>query len=206
MLNLKTNPVGIDNAIQSIQEQLHAALMVTWGLDPNVAAQNALYQCYGRCYKNKRETGSIAEVYTGNATVPGSNEYKEVYWNDELAAISFFGIADRVIIKGESQTDVHLIFFTDLVKLAIKDNVGNMVTHRSDNEIHNQVQQIIGNSLSGLALVSIETGLANVLRDYPGSYRDERLSVVDMHPRHCFRFNFTIDFDTYENCKPFKSF
>lgn len=206
MLNLKTSPVGIDYAIQSIQEQLHAALMEAWGLDPNVAADNALYQSYGRCYKNKRETGNVAEVYTGNATVQGSNEYREVYWNDELAAISFFGIADKVIIANENRTDVHLVFFADLAKLAIKNQAGQPVTHRADNEIHNQVQQVINKSLEGLALVSIETGLVNVLKDYPGSYRDDRLSVVDMHPRHCFRLNFTIDFDTYENCKPFKSF
>lgn len=200
MLNLKTNPSSIDYEIQNFQQELHAGLMTAWDLDPGVAIENAKYECYGRCYKNRKEKGSVAEVYTS------ANEYKEVYWNDDLAAISFFGTSDKVNITNENQTEVHLVFFVDLNKLAIKDFTGTTIAHRADEEIRNQVQKIIGKSLHGITITSIETGLVNVLKDYPGSYRDDRLQVVDMHPRHCFRFNFTMEFDINTNCKPFKSF
>lgn len=205
MLNLKTNPTSIDYDIQNVQTALHAALMTAWSFDPLVAADNAKYQCYGRCYKNRKNNGSIAEVFIGDSTT-GANDYKEVYWNDELSAISFFGISDKVDIANENKTEVHLVFFVDLEKLALKDFTAGAIKHRADEEIHNQVQMIIGKSIQGLQITSIETGLANVLRDYPGSYRDERLKVVDMHPRHCFRFNFIMEFDINSNCKPFKSF
>ena len=77
MLNLLTAPVGVDAAIQKLQTLIHNNLMDKWAIDSNQ------YQSFGRCYRNKKDNGYIAEVYLGQS------EYKEVYWDDNLSAISF---------------------------------------------------------------------------------------------------------------------
>lgn len=195
MLITKTNPTGIDLKIQQFQTDLHDRLMELWGLDKNDAGENKLFECYGRSYRNRKDTGYVAEIFNGT-------EYKDVYWNDSLNAISFFGISDKTDIIANNQTDVHLVVFVDLKKLALKDSSNTLITHRADNEVRNQVQNIIGRSMYGFSLNSIETGIANVLKEYPGSYRDTRLKNVDMHPVHCFRLNFSIEFDINNNCTP----
>jgi hypothetical protein len=177
MLITKTNPVGIDVAIQNLQTHLHKKLMPAWNLDPNNADQNKLYESYGRVYRNKAETSHIAEVYIGN------DEYKEVYWNNSLHAISFFGTGAKSTFDISNKVDVHLVFFVNLRKLK------PTITHRADEEVRNEIQQLFGNTLFGFSFESIELWLENVLREYPGSRRDDRLKAVDMHPVHCFRIN-----------------
>jgi hypothetical protein len=174
MLITKTNPVGIDVAIQNLQTHLHKQLVVKWGL---TGANDPLYECYGRVDRNKKDAGYVAEMYIGN------NEYKEVYWNDTLKAISWFGISGKTTFDVQNKVDAHLVFFVDLGKLKPS------IDHRADEEVRNEIQKLFGNSLLGFSFDSIELWIDNVLREYPGSRRDERLKAVDMHPVHCFRIN-----------------
>jgi hypothetical protein len=180
MLITKTNPVGIDVAIQALQTHLHKQLVVKWGL---TGAADPLYESYGRVYRNKKDAGYIAEVYTGGL---GGVDYKEVYWNDELKAISFFGTGSKTTFDLKNKTEVHLVFFVNLAKL--KPTMG----HRADEEIRNEIQQLFGNTLHGFSYESMELWLENVLREYPGSRRENRLNVVDMQPVHCFRINLSL--------------
>lgn len=177
MLITKTNPVGIDVAIQNLQTHLHKQLVSKWGL---VDENDPLYQCYGRVYRNKKDAGYIAEVYAGN------NEYKEVYWDDSLKAISWFGTGNKTTFDINNKVDVHLVFFVNVAKLKPS------VVHRADEEVRNEIQQLFGKSLHGFSFESIELWLENVLREYPGSRRDERLKAVDMQPVHCFRINLSL--------------
>jgi hypothetical protein len=188
MVITKTSPQGLDWYIQALQISLHNQLMALWELDVNDATQNSLYQSYGRAYRNKTEDGYIAEVYTG------SNEYKEVYWDDKLHCISFFGLSNNIRQNVLSTADVHLVFFANLAKLK------PTITHRADEELRHDVESIIGYSYYGFVPQSTELWLENVLREYPGSTRDERLKYVDMHPVHCFRLNLQISFDSNKNC------
>lgn len=180
MLITKTSPVGIDVAIQNLQTHLHKQLVIKWGL---TGADDPLYECYGRAYRNKRDAGYIAEVYTGGL---GGVDYKEVYWNDELKAISFFGTSSKTSFDVKNKTDVHLVFFVNLTKLKPS------VAHRADEEVRNEIQQLFGNTLQGFSYESMELWLENVLREYPGSRRENRLNAVDMQPIHCFRINLTL--------------
>jgi hypothetical protein len=182
MLNLKTNPVGIDWYVQQLQKKLHTALLAKWEIT------DSKYECYGRCYRNKKDNGYVAEVYTSG------NDYKEVYWNDTLAAISFFGISNNVKRGIKSEADVHLVFFLDLSKAKPG------ITHRGDEEVRQDVINIIGNTSFGFNHLSTELWLENVLREYAGSYRDQRLRAVDMHPVHCFRINLKLLFDQNKIC------
>jgi hypothetical protein len=180
MLITKTNPVGIDVAIQNLQTHLHKQLVIKWGL---TGADDPAYECYGRAYRNKKDAGYIAEVYTGGL---GGIDYKEVYWNDSLKAISFFGTSSKTTFDVKNKVDIHLVFFVNVAKLK------PTVAHRADEEVRNEIQQLFGNTLHGFAYESMELWLENVLREYPGSRREDRLIAVDMQPVHCFRINLTL--------------
>ena len=191
MLITRTNPTGIDFYIQQLQTKIHTLLINAdhWNL-----ADNTQYQCYGRCYRNKTKDGYIAEVYTSG------NDYKEVYWNDTLTAISFFGISNTIAHSVQNQADVHLVFFANLSKLGLKDKNDNIITHRADEELRLMVQNIIGKNSFGFEFVSIDLWIENVLREYPGSRRDDRLKYVDMHPVHAFRINLKLTYNPNKNC------
>jgi hypothetical protein len=194
MLITKTNPTGIDWYIQQLQTKLHNNLISEWGIS------SGLYKCYGRCYRNKSKVGYIAEVYTE------VNDYKEVYWDDSLAAISFFGI-NGIIKQGlHSEADVHLVFFVNLNKLALKDFSDNTIQHRADNEVRMSVENAIGKFSNSFKITSIEVWLDNVLREYAGSYKagidqtERSLARADMHPLHCFRINLKLVFNPNKIC------
>ncbi len=184
MLITKTNPVGIDWYIQQLQTRLHTELLKTWGVDVK-------YTCYGRCYRNKKDDGYIAEVYTGG------NEYKEVYHDDGISAISFFGISDKITNDVENKARVHLVFFVNLWKLK------PTITHRADEEVRQDVFKAIGAQSFGFSFESVDLWLENVLKEYPGSRREQRLKAVDMHPVHCFRFNFKLLYNPNHICQSF---
>ncbi len=182
MLITKTNPTGIDNAIQKLQEDLHGKLLTKWGINTN------LYQSYGRCYKNKTKDGYVAELFTGG------KDYKDAYWNDNLNAISFFSVADKIEAgMGQAKTKVSIIFFVNLSKLKPS------ITHRADEEVRQDVIRSIGTHSYGFTYEGFETGIENVLREYPGSRRDKGLEAVDMQPVHSFRINLSLIYKN-NNC------
>jgi hypothetical protein len=112
--------------------------------------------------------------------------------------ISFFGITGS--IKAGSQADVHMVFFADLSQLALKDHTGQTISHRADEELRQMVLKIIGKYSFGFNYVSTDLWLENVLKEYPGSRREERMIAVDMHPVHCFRINLTLNYNPNKNC------
>lgn len=179
MLILKDNPVGIDVAVQALQIQLHKQLVIKWGL---INSDDPAYKSYGRVYRNKKDNQYIAEAYIGN------KEYKEVYWDDTLTAISFFGTGSTTKFDINNKVDVHLVFFVNLAKLKPD------VSHRADEEVRNEIQKLFGSGLHGFSYESMELWLENVLREYPGSRRDNRLNAVDMQPVHCFRINLKLNY------------
>jgi hypothetical protein len=191
MLITKTNPAGIDFYVQQLQTKLHTILIDAdhWNL-----ADATKYECYGRCYRNKTKDGYIAEVYTS------ANDYKEVYWNDTLTVLSFFGMSNNIQKGVQNQADVHLVLFADLSKLALKDKDDNTISHRADEELRLMVQNVIGKNSYGFEFISIDLWLENVLREYPGSRRDDRLKYVDMHPVHCFRINLKLTYNPNKIC------
>ena len=189
MLVTKTNPVGIDVMIQQLQTKLHTDLCRTWGLTSD--EQTAKYYCYGRAYRNATDDGYIAEVYTGNG------EYKEVYWDDTLYAISFFGLDSTIDRTVGNKAGVHLVYFVNTAKLKPS------VSHYADEEVRSDVLSAVGKSAFGFNVDSAELWLQNVLSEYPGSMRDDRLKYVDMYPVHCFRINLTANYNQ-KNCTTLK--
>jgi len=192
MLNVKTNPVGIDYHIQQLQTKLHTVLINAdhWDL-----ADTTKYEAYGRCNRNKTDDGYIAEVFQSSG-----NEYKEIFWNDTLTALSFFGISNNIKRGVNNEADVHFIMFANLNTLALVDRDGTTITHRADEELRQMVLKIIGKNAFGFSVTSIDLWIENVLREYPGSRRDNRLKYVDMHPIHCFRINLKLIYNPNKIC------
>lgn len=189
MLISRTNPMGVDWYIQALQTKLHDVLIDADHL--NLISTPEEYKAYGRAYRNKTDDGYIAENYEGG------DEYREVYFDDTVSLLSFFGISSGI---KANEADVHLVFFADLQKLAIKNHDGDQVQHRADEELREMVRKILGRFSYGFTYVSTDLWLENVLREYPGSRRDGRLVSVDMHPRHCFRINLKLIFNPNKIC------
>jgi hypothetical protein len=183
MLILKTDPVGIDVPIHQLQSLLHNKLVQQWNVP------NEKYKAYSRCYRNNDgDNGYIAENYEGDG------EYKEVYWDDALSVVCFFGIGSSIRHDYVKElASVHLIFFVDLAK------VKPAILHRADEEARKDVLNAIGPGRFGFDYSGYELGIENVLRDYPGSRRNNRLKAVDMQTVHCFRLNFKLLY-SINNC------
>lgn len=191
MLISKTNPAGVDFHIDQLQTHLHTQLI---GADYWNLSDAAKYKAYPRCHRNKTDNGYIAENYEG------SGEYREVYWDDTVTAISFFGMTGSVKVGLMNEADIHLVFFANLDKLALTDKTGAVIQHRADEELRNMVQAIIGKYGYGFTYVSTDFWIENVLKEYPGSRRDDRLKYVDMHPVHCFRINLKLNYKANKSC------
>ena len=187
MLIQKTDPMGIDVAIQALQDKLYAGVINQWGI------QGSKYKCYARCYRNRKEAGYVAENYEGN------KEYKEVYHDDALYASSFFGISDNIEISEANTAAVHLIMFVNL------DMVKPTAEQRADEEVRTEVCNILDAGLSHSVVRSVDLTVERVLREYRGSLRDDRLKNIDMHPVHCFRVNLELVYENINNCNSFSN-
>lgn len=150
--------------------------------------EGTIWGSYPRCYRNKSERGYEAHYYVGQ------NEYKSVYWDDSCDIRSFFGITDETSGSVQSEAQVHLVVFANLQKVFPNDD------DRSDEKLRSLFLKALGDSAFGFEFVSVETGLQNVLAEYPGTMRDDRMKYVDFHPVHCFRINMNLYYDNGNNC------
>ena len=170
----KITPVGVDDKIQRLQNKFYEILPVKWGLD------TSKYNCYGRIYRNQDDkTDWVAEAFTGK-------DYEEVYFNDKVSAVSFFGMANEMKIDQGATiaADIHICFFVNLKEL-------KGYPERMDEEVRIDVLSVInswGNAMGWLIHKQV-TGLDKVLIEYPGTRQSEGLLFRDQQPLHCFRFN-----------------
>ena len=81
----KNSTVGIDVPIQQLQTKLYQQLKAAWNINNDTD-----YSSYGRAYKNQTNDGISPEVFIGGL------DYKDVYFDDTLKALSFFAIDDTV--------------------------------------------------------------------------------------------------------------
>jgi len=180
MLIQKDNPVGIDKQIAFLQKRLHDVLVNQFGWPSDG------YYSYERVYINVREGQRIPELYVGSSDAK-NNEYREIYFNDNHIAESYFVVEDnRPNIAGSSmyQATVGLIFQVDLRKLFPS------LEHRGDEEVHRQVQIALQGFRSVLGEI---TGLITGLACYTG-LDTRQIQQTDMHPCHVFRFNFNVPY------------
>lgn len=141
---------------------------------------SGIYNSYPRVYRNQSSKNDyVAELFDGK-------DYKEVYFDDSVAAISFFGSGQTTVSDDNMiTTDVHLVFMVNLVKIK------GSTTQRLDEESKIDVQRIvdtIGRTF-GFVLKKVGTGIDYCLKEYPGSRSSDGLMFRDQHPNFCFRFD-----------------
>lgn len=176
---VKNKPVGIDINIDRLQRVLYPQLKTAWSITGDTA-----YDCYARAYRNQTADGYIPEVYKG------TDEYKEVLFDDTLSALSFFGVGEQVRYQtGSAATaQVYLIFMVNLSKIK------NGAT-RNDEEARTDVIRLVTPAPAGFTLTGIDTGIDTVFKEFSGFRKEQGMKYRDMSPFHCFRINFSLLYD-----------
>lgn len=179
----KNNPVGIDCQIQGFQTVLYTLLKKKWGIVGETA-----WDCYGRVYKNQTGDGYSPEAYIGG------DEYKEVYFDDKLGALSFFYVGDSIKHNHLSATaQVSLVFMVDISK------VKPGVAHRADEEIRSDVQAFSQTPRYGFILSEFVTGIDQVFKEFSGWRKANGIKHNDVHPLHCFRLDFSVSYNIHNS-------
>lgn len=180
----KDSPAGIDIQIQRHQMWLYDSLVSLWGITGND------WNSHGRAYRNQTADGYTPEVFSGTGNVPGKNEYDEVLFDDQLKALSFYGVDETVKYSlGNANAGVFLIFMVDVEKLK------PLITWRADEEIRNDVEKLCQIDRFNMQLTGFVTGIDQVFKEYSGWRKSDGIKYRDMHPTHCFRLNFNLLFD-----------
>jgi hypothetical protein len=127
MIHLKTNPKGIDLAIQKVQQRLYDKITTTYSCD---------VEGFGRVYVDVKDDFNAPYAYLSKG------EYKEVLNNDTVNGIHFFFVEDDTssIIERSSlsTSDIDLIVIVnDLTK------VKGDVLHYQDEEIKEEVKEFL---------------------------------------------------------------
>lgn len=130
----------------------------------------------------------MAEVYVGGG------EYKEVYLDDRISVLSFFGLSGDIDFDVTNTADVHLIFWVNIKKLY------PATTHRADEEVRKDVQELVQKKMYGFTLNGVRMGIERVHQEYRGTIMAaqanlDTLKYRDMHPFHCFRFDLKLLYD-----------
>ena len=174
----KTDPVGIDLVIDRLQEYLYstltvAALPVAW---PN-------YESYHRVYVNDSKRGVIPEVYTSNG------DYKEVFNTDDFTVTSFWIAGEnREVIDQENiyEANISIVFQVDRLNLLFPS-----VSHRADEELHRQIQQVLKDNQWGYEVTNFITGIDNVYSEFS----TDKVDWDDISFKHVVRFNLTVQYE-----------
>ena len=181
---VKSNIVGIDLKIKEFQDFLYPKIKTLWNLNDDN------FNMYGRAYRNQTKDGYIPEAHIGNG------EYNDVFPNDTLNASAFFGVKENSVMSttiiDASVTDVFLIFMVDLSKIKPGDE-------RNDEQSHVDIQKLCSSRHFGFQMVGLTTGLDSVFSEYSGWRKQEGIKYRDMHPLHCFRINFKLNYHILTN-------
>ena len=190
------HPKGIDYWIQALQIRMYAKLCAKWGVG------SASYNCFGRAYRNNTADGYIPEFYdptTGNYVAgDGANNEGGLFYQDTLAAMSFFGLVDPIKVDdGITTAKVQLMFFVDLSKIkagGLSDSNGQ----RMDDACVNDVQNFIQSQGNNLTVHAVYKDIDKVLERYSGTLKKRALKD-DMHPKFCFRLDLELRYNTLLN-------
>lgn len=144
---VKIGAKGIDAKIDQLQRYLFN----------NLGWTN--YQSCHRAYRNPKEDSIIPEVYIGN------NEYREVFFDDNFDATSYFLVDDENPIEDRGLQPTISMYFQ--VKI---DKIEPGITHRADEEIMNRVLFWISKNSFGIKATSRVTGIPSV---YAGLKQDQ---------------------------------
>ncbi len=180
MNNILTSTIGIDTVIQSIQTDLYEELSSVW---------SGTFDGYGRVYKNINNDGEVHPEWFID-----DNEYKEVYYNDEMSGNFMFIVGDTSDTEDSVvyTTDVKCAFMVDLKKILPSS------TDRADSEANRDVVSILRDiANSRFSITGIETKVRNVFRDF----ETKGIKFEDIHPNYCFSVNLKLSYYLTDKCE-----
>jgi len=170
----KINPVGLDSVISKIQAVIS---QLQWG---------SLITIYPRCYRAERDGKTTIEHYFGNG------EYERVIYAEGNKA--FFEQVENISKENNNTFSTVLdVFFV----LNLNDIYPN-ISHRADNEVHNDVLSVFPNVNTKSGIVEVDSLITDIQDVYNGlEYRQND----DIQPFHCFKVRLDIKFKlTQINC------
>jgi len=172
MIYSKTNPVGIDVKINSIQSKIHKALLL-W---PSPGLITGQVDLYNRIYKLKEGLKLTPVKFATEFS-------KSIFTTDKAVVGYFYERTDPVNINGMMSYTIGNIFHVNLLTLYPS------VTHRADAEFVKFISDIYRIEPYGFRLLSVVTGIDHVYTDFNF---DEKLE--DLHPYFIVRFDFNINY------------
>lgn len=169
----KNNCVGVDCVIKRIQDYIWDN--VSWNKTPFTENN---YNSYQRAYENESNKPKLWEVFKNNS----NSDYQDVMYNDNYLATSFFIVGNDVTVENGLQlADISIIFQIDVKSLY------PTITHRADEEAHQEIANIINTSAWSPYFSTIKKGIRNVYSEL--GYGAEQFE--DLQPYHVFRINLT---------------
>lgn len=191
MNNVLSKPIGIDYAIQHIQNDLYRELSDVW--EGNIVG-------YGRVEKTPLNNGEeVPEYYhTSKIVIPewynsNINEYEEVYYDDNNAAQFCFLVSDlsRAIDDRTFKNRCKIAFMVDLSKIYPSEK------ERLTSIAHRDVLEIIREYGNGYVEIDgIETRIDVIFREY----KTTNIKFDDMHPLHCFAVVMDLVYNLDDKC------
>lgn len=175
MNNTVSHLEGIDLQIQQHQTLVYNRLIFLWGAN-GLTANN--FQMYGRTYRNYRNGGYVPEWF-----VQGTDYTQDLFFDDKLAALMWYGLRDPETVASEAHTyNVSIFGFVRLDMLK-----PNNPTQRMDMAVLNDVHKIADNKF-GFRVTEAFRDIDNVLQRYSGMLKNQALNQ-DMQPFFAFRID-----------------
>lgn len=168
MNNLKTNPIGIDKAIERFQIPVYEELKKL----------NASIKGYGRVYINKRSSGYVLETY-----LEGTNDYVDVL-NGEDSRF-FFYLYDTLIGNSDLTVKVDFVCMVNL-----DDFFGT--PERKDEEFRAIIVELFHRSSFNLKKIIL--GMQHIEMLSSGLIDRSNISFSDMHPFHAVTFQAEVNY------------
>lgn len=201
MIYLLPHAHNIDYHIQSLQQRLYDKLCNVWGVNTDN------YNCFGRAYRNYKDKAYIPEYYdaTNNMYVSGKGQNTRggLFYEDSLAAMSFFDVVDPIKADyGTHTAMVNLYFFVNVSAItpgALTAQQGQRLDEVAITDVINFIQAN-GNHFEVMAH---HTDIDKVLERYSGDIKIRALND-NMQSKLCFRIELKLVYNPLLN-KPSNS-
>ncbi|MFW6371420.1 MAG: hypothetical protein ACOC10_09475, partial [Bacteroidota bacterium] len=139
---------------------------------------------YGRVYMEPDSNNNVRPL-----AYIGTNEYKDVLFNDQRNIIFFYETSTRSFQTSRYQSVINAVFMLDLLKCY------PAITHRADEEAHSDVSKLLEKG-GDLVIQNLVTRQSNVLSDFS----IPETIILDTHPRHLFRVEMLVNYKYLKSC------
>ena len=203
MLFQKPNAFDSDYFCEFLSSRFYTYVQQLWGVT------DGTYNAFGFTERNKKDKGFIPEYYYSgnpNANPPvvsgyiggkGTNNSGGMFFEDKLAALSFFGILDpeKRDASGSYKLRAEWLFFVDLAQITPGGigKAGNTLQpqgQKLDKVCMNDVKNFVTNCGCGFVVVDMVEGADKVLERYSGVEKDNTIFKnisTKTENRFCFK-------------------